>query len=187
MSGAMGWRNTSRKYGGLGQALHWLVVAGVIVSYFTAEAADGDGDPLMALHRSLGITILALAALRLAWRLVNRSPDLPDAMARWQRAAARGAHALLYALLFALPLTGWLLSSADGDPVLLFGWLALPPLPALADAEAMEDVHELLFNVLVAVAALHAAAALKHHFWDRDDVLRSMLPGRERRRNHGSG
>jgi cytochrome b561 len=187
MFDAMGWRNTPRRYGWLGQGMHWLVVAGIIALYFTAEAAEGDGDGMMALHNSLGIAILALAALRLVWRLADRPPALPDTMARWQRTAARAAHALLYALLFALPVSGWLLSSAEGDPVLFFGWFELPPLPGAADADMMEEVHEVLFNVLLAVAILHAAAALKHHFWDRDDVLRSMLPGGEGRRNRGIG
>ncbi len=175
---AVGLRNTATRYGYAGQLLHWLVVAGIIASYFTAEGSESDNDALMALHRSLGVTILALAVLRVAWRLLDRSPDFPAAMARWQRTAARGAHAILYALLFALPLTGWLLSSVEGDPVVLFGWLTLPPLPSGADEDLLEEVHEALFNVLLAVAVLHAAAALKHHFWDRDGVLRSMLPGR---------
>lgn len=172
----MGWRNTARRYGSFSQAMHWLVVAGIIAAYFTAEAR---GDALMALHRSLGITILVLAVLRIAWRLVDRSPEMPPSMARWQRIAARSAHAVLYALLFALPLTGWLLSSAEGDPVTVFGGLTLPPLPAAFDEHRLEDVHEALFNVLLGVALLHVAAALKHHFRDRDGVLRSMLPGRD--------
>ena len=174
----MGLRNSPTRYGYAGQLLHWLVVAGIIASYLTAEGSESDNDALIALHRSLGITILALAALRVAWRLLDRTPDFPAAMARWQRTAARVAHATLYALLFALPLTGWLLSSAEGDPVVVFGGLTLPPLPWVADEDLLEEVHEALFNVLLAVALLHAAAALKHHFWDRDGVLRSMLPGR---------
>jgi len=171
----MGWRNTSRRYGWLGQSLHWLVVAGIIAAYFTAE---GDGDSLMALHRSLGITILALAVVRLACRLADRSPELPASMASWQRTAAGAAHVLLYALLFLVPLTGWLLSSAEGDAVTVFGLLELPTLAAPAGADLLEGFHEAMFNALVALATLHAAAALKHHFWDRDGVLRSMLPGR---------
>ena len=177
MSAAMGWRNTARRYGWFGQALHWLVVAGIIAAYFTAEA----GDAMLALHRTVGITILALALLRLGWRLSNRPPELPASMARWQRTAARVAHALLYALLFLVPMTGWLLSSAEGDPVVVFGRLEVPPLAAAADPDSFEDLHEMLFNALVAVAFVHAAAALKHHFWDRDGVLRSMLPGRSNR------
>ena len=176
MSAAMGWRNTARRYGWFGQALHWLVVAGIIAAYFTAEA--GDGDALLALHRTVGITILALALLRVGWRLSNRPPELPASMARWQRTTARAAHVLLYTLLFLVPVTGWLLSGAEGGPVIVFGQLELPALPAAADPDLLEDFHETLFNALVAVAVVHAAAALKHHFWDRDGVLRSMLPGR---------
>jgi cytochrome b561 len=179
----MGWLNTPRAYGRAGQVLHWLVVAGIAASYFLAEAAEDDerGD-LMGLHRSIGIAILALAALRVLWRLVDRAPAWPASMARWERVGARAAHALLYALLFALPLTGWLVSSAEGDAVTFFGWFELPPLSVGVDEDLLEDAHEALFNALVAIAALHAAAALKHHFWDRDGVLRSMLPGAGRLR-----
>lgn len=175
----MSWRNTVDRYGVIGQSLHWLVVAGIIASYFLAEAAeDQERGDLMGLHRSIGITILALAILRVLWRLVDRAPHWPDTMARWERAAARAVHALFYALLFALPLTGWMISTTEGDAVTFFGWFELPPLRVAADEDALEDLHESLFNALVALAALHAAAALKHHFWDRDRVLRGMMPGR---------
>jgi cytochrome b561 len=173
----MGWRNTSLKYGGFSQAMHWLVVAGIIASYFTAEVFDSDSEAVMALHRSLGITIFFLAVVRIAWLLFDPPPGVPASMARWQKVAARSAHTVLYVLLFALPLTGWLLSSAEGDPVVLFGSLTIPPLPTSAGPDKIEDIHEVLFNVLAAVAALHAAAALKHHFLDRDGVLKRMLPG----------
>jgi cytochrome b561 len=177
----MHWRNTIERYGFIGQSLHWLVVGGIIASYLLAEAAEDDEQGgLMGIHRSLGIAIFALALLRVAWRLVDRTPAWPATMAFWERAAAGAAHLLLYALLFALPLTGWLVSGAQGHSVSFFGLFELPPLQPGADAEALEDVHEALFNVLVALAALHAAAALKHQFWDRDGVLARMLPGRNR-------
>lgn len=171
-------RNSAERFGAIAQALHWIVVLGIISSWIVAEAAEGDerGD-LMALHRSIGVTIFALAALRVVWRLVDQRPDWPSAMAGWERRLARFTHVLLYALLFAIPLTGWLLSSAEGDPVTWFGLFELPPVTAGAD-DALEDLHEVLFNVLVAAAAVHALAALKHHFINDDGVLRSMLPKR---------
>jgi cytochrome b561 len=175
----MQWRNTAQKYGIVGQALHWVVVLGIIASYFIAEAAeDEEAGGLMGLHRSVGITILALAALRLLWRLADRTPPWPAGMAAHERVIARVVHALFYALLFALPLTGWMISSAEGDPVRWFGLVELPTLSVGASEDTLEELHEVLFNVLFALAVLHALAALKHHFWDRDPVLRSMLPGR---------
>lgn len=175
----MAWRNTAQKYGIIGQALHWLVVLGIIASYFIAEAAENEeAGGLMELHRSVGITILTLAALRLLWRLVDRAPPWPAGMATHERLIARTVHAVFYLLLFALPVTGWMISSAEGDPVHWFGLVELPGLSVGASEDTLEELHEVLFNVLVALAALHALAALKHHFWDRDRVLRSMLPGR---------
>lgn len=175
----MQWRNGADRYGIIGQALHWLVVLGIIANYFIAEAAeDEDAGGLMGLHRSVGITILALAVLRLLWRLVDRAPAWPAGMAAYERAIARAVHAAFYLLLFALPLTGWMMSSAEGDAVAWFGLVELPELPVRASEDALEDLHETLFNLLFALAVLHALAALKHHVWDRDHVLRSMLPRR---------
>lgn len=175
----MQWRNTPGRYGIVGQALHWLVVLGIIANYFIAEAADDEqAGGLLGLHRSVGITILALAALRLLWRLVDRAPPWPAGMAAHERVIARAVHAAFYVLLFALPLTGWMISSAEGDAVNWFGLVELPGLSMGASEDTLEELHEVLFNVLFALAVLHALAALKHHFWDRDGVLASMLPRR---------
>ena len=171
-------RSSAERFGTIAQAMHWIVVLGIIATWIVAEAAEDEerGD-LMGLHRSIGITIFALAALRVAWRLVDRRPDWPSTMPAWERRLARFTHALLYALLFAIPLTGWLLSSAEGDPVTWFGLFGLPPVKVGGD-DALEELHEVLFNVLVGAAAVHALAALKHHVMNRDGVLRSMLPKR---------
>lgn len=175
----MQWRNTLDRYGIIGQVLHWVVVLGIIANYFIAEAAeDEEAGGLMGLHRSVGITILALAVLRLLWRLVDRTPPWPADMPAHERVIARTVHAVFYVLLFALPVTGWMISSAEGDPVRWFGLVELPGLSVGASEDALEELHEVLFNVLFALAVLHALAALKHHFWDGDRVLRSMLPGR---------
>jgi cytochrome b561 len=135
----------------------------------------------MGLHQSVGLTILTLAVLRLSWRLVDRTPPWPTGMAGYERAIARLTHAGFYVLLFALPLTGWLLSSAEGDAVHYFDLFQLPPLRTGTDGDELEDLHEVLFNVLLALTALHVLGALKHHFWNRDHVLRSMLPGSPRK------
>jgi cytochrome b561 len=172
----MQWRNTAEKYGIVGQTLHWLVVLGLIASYVLAEAAE-DSEGLAALHSSIGMIVLALAVLRLLWRIVDPTPPWPTTMAGYERGIARITHAAFYVLLFALPITGWLLSSAKGDVVRCFGLFDLPALYSGADEETLEEVHEALFNTLLAITALHVAAALKHQLWNRDGVLRSMLPG----------
>jgi cytochrome b561 len=173
----MNWRNTAERYGWVAQLLHWAVVAGIAAAWLLAETAeDDDSGRLLDLHRSIGLTILALALVRVAWRLIDRTPPWPRTMAGWERAMAASAHALFYLLLFALPVTGWLLSGAEGQVVTWFGWVELPAIGTGPDEDTLEDVHEFLFNGLLALTALHVTAAMKHHFWDRDRVLTGMLP-----------
>jgi cytochrome b561 len=170
----------------MAQAFHWLVVVLVLLQFTLARIAHS--LPLgpakvgtLARHKSVGITILMLAILRLAWRWFDAPPPTPP-MPRWQLQASRVSHAALYALLFAMPLTGWMMSSASNYPVSWFGFFQLPDLvgPDHALKETLEGVHETLFNVLAAIAGLHIAAALKHQFIDRDGLLYRMLPWRSR-------
>lgn len=182
----MGLRNTPERYGSVAQALHWLVVllliGQVAVGKIAKEMPDGfDKLVLLARHKSVGITILALAAIRLAWRLFDRPPP-PPPMPRWQRVASRATHWAFYVLLFAMPLTGWMMSSASNYPVSWFGLVQLPDFVA-PDRELkhlFEEIHETLAKTLIALALLHVAAALKHHFVDRDGLLQRMLPWRAR-------
>lgn len=177
-------RNTDQRYGYIAQILHWAIVALLIVQVTLAKIAEGlplglEKLATLARHKSVGITILGLAVLRLAWRLFNRPPPLPP-MPRWQASAARLNHWALYALLFAMPVTGWLMSSASNYPVSWFGLAQLPDLvaPDPALKERLETVHEALARVLIALALLHVAAALKHQFVDRNGLLHRMLPWR---------
>jgi cytochrome b561 len=176
-------RNSKRTWGSVSRAFHWIIVLLIINQWVIAERADSLPLGLaklqaLAWHKSFGITILALAVIRLAWRWTNPVPDLAAETRPWERALAKISHLLLYALIFALPLTGWLMSSAKNFPVSWFGLLQLPDLVAPGEQtfHRMHDLHHLLFNVLVVVAALHVAGALKHHFIDRNDVLKRMLP-----------
>lgn len=196
----MQWRNTASRYGYIATTLHWVIVVGIVAQYFLAEAAEEHehGPPAgsfdaASLHASIGITILALAALRVLWRLVELPPSQPETMKRYERILARSAHIAFYVLLFALPLTGWALATADEQAISFFGLFDLPQLRIGAQLpieggtlteDQLEEVHEALFNGLLALAVVHIAAALKHHFIDRDNVLRSMLPwsGRPRAR-----
>ncbi len=134
---------------------------------------------LVNVHKWAGVVVLALSAARLLWRLAHR-PPAPPAMPAWQRRAAQGVHAALYLLFFAVPLSGWAYSSLAGFPVVLFGVLPLPDFVAAdrARAEAFRPVHGALAWALAALAALHVAAALKHHLVDRDGLLLRMAPRR---------
>jgi cytochrome b561 len=179
----MSFRNTTRSWGSLSKALHWIIVLLIINQWVIAERADALPNGLaklqvLAWHKSFGITILMLAAIRLVWRLMNPTPDLTAETKPWERVLAKLSHLLLYALIFAMPLTGWMMSSARNFPVSWFKLFQLPDLVAPGEQtfHQMNDLHHLLFKVLVGVALLHIAGALKHHFYDKNDVLKRMLP-----------
>lgn len=179
----MGLRNTTSRWGIVAQSLHWLIVALVITQIVLARI--GHELPLgmeklavLARHKSVGITILGLAVIRLLWRWMNPTPSLPNTLKPYERVLAKVTHAALYALLFAMPITGWIMSSARNFPVSWFGLVQLPDFvaPNRPLYDAMHETHEILAWILVSTALLHAAAALKHHFVLKDDVLRRMLP-----------
>lgn len=172
-------------------ALHWVLAAallGLLVFgwYMVGLPFSPAKLKYYNWHKWAGVTILLLSVLRLVWRLAHRPPALPARMAaampRWQHLAHHGVHHLLYALFFAVPLIGWAYSSAAGFPIVWFGLWQLPDFvpasPALA--EAIKPWHELSAYALLALAALHIAAALKHQVIDRDGLLRRMWPGRAR-------
>lgn len=176
-------------YTALAIALHWLLALAILGLFAVGlYMADLPFSPLRLKlynwHKWAGVIVLALSVLRLLWRLTHRPPALPQAIAqampRWQTRAYHGTHHLLYALFFAVPLIGWAYSSAAGFPVVLFGQLPLPDLvaPSKALAELIKPWHEWSAFALVGLAGLHMAAALKHHFIDRDGLLARMLPGR---------
>lgn len=182
-------RNTRTGYGAIAIAFHWTMAALIATLFVLGLVMTGlpQTDPftfgLYQLHKSLGMTFLALALARLLWRAINPSPALPATMPRLERLAAHLGHAGLYALMLAIPLSGWLMVSASpwGIPTIVFGALPVPHLPvpgalgSKAEAEAvLKTAHELLGWAMLALVALHAAAALKHHFIARDAVLRRM-------------
>jgi cytochrome b561 len=176
-------RNTTVRWGAVSQFLHWLIVALLILQATLGSiAADLPLGmkklAMLARHKSVGITILGLAVLRLLWRWANPTPPLPDTLKPYERVLANVTHAALYILLFALPLTGWTMSSARGFPVSWFGFIQLPDLVPKNKIlyDALLETHETLVWVLYGVVALHVLAALKHHFMLKDDVLRRMLP-----------
>jgi cytochrome b561 len=180
----MALRNTTFRWGWLSQFLHWLIVILIVVQVTLATMADDlplgpKKLGLLARHKSVGITILALVIVRLLWRWANPTPELPPTLKSWERTVARVTHVLLYVILFAMPLSGWTMSSARGFPVSWFHVFTLPDLVPKNKSlyDLLVDTHVSLAYLLYVVVALHVAAALKHHFMLRDDVLRRMLPG----------
>ena len=176
-------RNSATSYGAVAKLLHWGIVALIIAQYVLAEAAEEfDGGPqeltLVAGHKSTGMLSLLLVVARIAWKIAIRGLPGPVPMARAQQIAAAAGHGVLYLLLLALPLSGWMMSSAAGYPTGFYGLFEFPMLLVQNHDlhEALEEVHEALFDAVVVVAVLHTAAAVFHHAWIKDDTLRRMLP-----------
>ena len=137
---------------------------------------------LYSYHKWIGVSIFLLAALRLAWRITHRPPPLPSGMPHWEKIAAHATHYLLYMLIFAIPLSGWLMSSAKGVQTVWFGVLPLPDLVSKNKelGELLKEVHESLNILMLGLVLAHAGAALKHHFIQRDGILARMIPFIER-------
>jgi cytochrome b561 len=173
---------TSQRYGTTAIVLHWLTAV-LIVCGFTLGLSMV-GLPISrqklqwyAWHKWIGVTVFLLTCGRLAWRLWHPAPALPP-MPAWQARAAAVSHRALYVLLLAIPLSGWSFSSASGVQVVYLGLVPLPDLlpKDRQTAAVLLTVHQTLNFTLLALVCLHAAAALKHHFIDRDAVLARMLP-----------
>ena len=171
------------EYGAVAIGLHWLAAAAIIGNlalglYMVDLSLSPTKLKLYSWHKWAGVTIFLLSAARLLWRLSHPAPALPASMPAWQRAAANASHHVLYLLFFAAPLSGWLFSSAAGFQTVYFGVLPLPDLLSKNKevADVLKLVHRFANYTLAALVVLHAAAALKHHVVDRDDVLARMLP-----------
>jgi cytochrome b561 len=175
------------RYNAVAMSLHWLIAALMIPMLFFGEELmemeDGTANTFLpSLHVSIGTAILLLTVLRLAWRFFNPPPPPPLTMAGWEKAAATVTHVLFYALMIGLPLSGWMsFPEFLGDEpglagVSIFGAF---PVPAGPDGgELAGEIHEIGSKAGIALVILHVAAALKHHFLNRDDVLRRMLPSK---------
>ena len=171
------------RYGCVAKILHWVVAALIVTQFVLASKAEDlpigmRKLALLARHKSVGMSVLMLAAVRLMWRAFHKPPALPSDMKTYEIALAKITHVLFYLLLFALPLTGWLMSSAKGYTVSWFNLFPWPNFIAKDDAsfKVLQSVHEALAGILFYLSILHILAALKHHFWNKDDVLKRMLP-----------
>ncbi|MFK8078922.1 MAG: cytochrome b/b6 domain-containing protein [Granulosicoccus sp.] len=180
-----------RRYGDVAVIFHWLIaffIIGLVVvgKYMVGlEPNDPVRFELTQWHKSFGLTVLLLSVLRLVWRFTHRPPPDPDSVPQWQQRIAATVHVLLYGLLFVIPITGWIMSSASplNIDTVLFNVITIPHLPPFADlpnkaqiAESFHEYHELAGNLLILLLLAHVGAALKHHFIDKDTILVRMLP-----------
>jgi len=179
----MNLKNSRDRYGALAIGLHWLIVLQLIGVYACINLVDlfpEHSDPerlLKTWHFLLGLTVLAVALVRLLNRLSAPTPALLASTPRWQRRLASAAHVALYAFLLVMPLLGWLTLSAKGHPIVIFG-ISLPSLMGADDAWAhtLKELHETIGVAGYYLIGLHAVAALFHHFVVRDGTLARMVP-----------
>ena len=182
----MSWNNTTDRYGSLSIFMHWLMLALLIGVYACINLRElypkGSDlrDGLKMWHFMLGLSVFALVWLRLAVRFVTPSPHMSPQIVAWQRHLAQLMHAALYVFLIIMPVLGWLTLSAGGKVIPFFG-LELPALmtPDKAFASSVKEVHETIGTIGYYLIGLHAAAALYHHYFVRDDTLLRMLPKRK--------
>ena len=176
--------STPLVYDPVAKAFHWLTAFLIIglwcVGLSLDEIPKGDlRSQIIGLHKALGVVVLALTVLRLAWRVTHTAPALPDSMPGWEQLGAKLGHLALYGLMLAFPVSGILMSQSGGRDVNVFG-LILPNL--VEKNEEMKhlfgETHESLPWILAAVLVVHVASAIRHHVVLKDDVLRRMLPGR---------
>ena len=168
------------KYSAVARLLHWLIALSIIAQLVLGLGHEAWRDvfPAMPIHKALGMTVLVLSLLRLFWRFSHPAPALPSSLPGWQAVSARATHWIFYFLIIAVPLTGWIFSSAGTNPLSWFGLFDIPKLPVMKGnplAEATHEGHEIMGLLFIALIALHIGAALYHHFALKDDVLRRML------------
>ena len=184
----MSLRSNPHQWGAIAKFFHWIMALAILGNGLFGLLMDLAISPMqkinwLALHKSIGLTVLALFLLRLLWRAMDRRP--PDEPApRWQRLAARIVHGVLYVMIAAIPLSGWWFNSLSGKPLQWFKLFSVPALASKSEslAHLARDVHEYLFWLLLLVLVAHVGAALRHHLVHRNNVLRRMLPfGRPRR------
>lgn len=180
--------STTNRYHPVAMALHWLIAISIIFMIGLGLIME-DITPISSrfewfqTHKSLGLIVLLLSIARLAWRLSHRAPALPEHMSRFEKLAAHGTHWFFYALMIGMPLSGWAMVSASGKyPTIFFGLFTVPHLP-IADSlrEIVGDIahegHEILaIYIAIPLIAMHALAALKHQFIDKDNLFARMLP-----------
>ncbi len=174
--------NSKERYGLPAILLHWLMAVLIIGMlclglYMDSLPLGSDKLKLYSWHKEWGTVILALVVLRFLWKLTQISPLLPETMPSWQVHAAKAGHAALYLLMVAMPLTGWMMSSAAGFPVSVFGWFTLPNLVAPNDElrKILSETHEYLAFILMAMIAGHVGAVILHYL-KKEPILQRMLP-----------
>jgi cytochrome b561 len=176
-------KNSSTRYGALSKSLHWsvalLIIGLVWLGWYMVDLTYYDRwyNDSLSTHKALGMLVLILAVAKVGWTLYSRPPELVASLRGWERAAARVTHFTLYFMMLAIPLTGYAISTSKGDAVSVFGWFQIPAVFPVGEGlrDLAIELHFYFAYVTAALVVLHASAALKHHFVDKDDTLKKML------------
>jgi cytochrome b561 len=177
--------NSAARYSRGAIALHWIIALLIMLNFVAAWVAEDmpkeDAAIVMGNHKAIGITILVLTLIRIAWKLTHKAPPLVETLKAWEAALAKVTHGLMYLLMLAIPLAGWGLASAwgKGQPVSMFGLFDVPALPVGSDKPTVgmfHELHEITATLMLVLFVLHVGAALKHHMVDKDSTLRRMVP-----------
>ncbi|MEQ1509787.1 MAG: cytochrome b [Sphingopyxis sp.] len=165
------------RYSRVARALHWSMGLLIVANLAGGLLHDVNAELIMPLHKATGIVLLGLALLRIVWRMMHPAPALPADMATWERATASFTHAILYALMVLIPLSGWVMASASRWPISFYGLFDVPKFNVIKDsplAEAAHEGHEIMGYLMIALLVLHILAALRHHFMLKDGMLARM-------------
>lgn len=166
-------------------ALHWIIALMIATNFVLAwvaeELSKEERGAMMANHKAIGLIVLVLTVVRIAWRLTHKSPPLLDTLKTWEAALSKVVHVLMYGLMLAIPLAGWGMSSiyAKGAPISIFGLFGFPAMPIAHEKSTQElfyELHEITATIMLVLLALHVGGALKHQFFDKDGTMRRMVP-----------
>lgn len=178
------WKNSQNEFGVVSKSFHWLIAVLILAMLIVGFVMVGLPDTyrfrgtIYGLHKATGLCLLGLVVLRALWALANPIPSSMPNSPVWERILKHITHFLLYVVLFVMPLSGWAMSTAAGKFPSLFGWI-LVPMPGIPQskelARAMAEVHEITAWVIIVLVSLHVMAVFKHHFINKDVVLKRML------------
>ena len=180
---AMNIQNSRSEWGLFSIVVHWLVAIVVFglfgLGLYMVELDYYDSMYKTApfVHKSIGALLFFVVIFRVLWRFISPPPDALETHKKWERTLAHWVHIALYCIVLILMVSGYLISTADGRPVSVFGWFELPSIISGIDnqEDIAGEIHEILAYVLISMVAIHAAGALKHHFLDRDRTILRML------------
>lgn len=174
--------DTVKQYGSITKILHWvlgiIMIAQVLLGVYSAYAPRDTVRQIMFWHKSLGLLLLLLAIVFIIWRTINPKPEYDNNMPIWEKLAARTIHFILYISILVMPLSGWYMSTAAGHIPSFFGLFSMPA-PFMVQnkliAHNFAQMHEIFAWVIGIAIVIHLLAAIKHHFIDKDDILKRML------------